>query len=58
MTALSRILLTLPLATLTAFCAFGFLASFEHPSPNAWQVAYAGVGGILCLTIWRIWRRR
>ena len=39
-----RLLVVLVLLGLTAFCGFGFLASFEYPGITAWHVGYAALG--------------
>lgn len=58
MTKLSRFFASLLLAALATFCAYGFLASFERPFPNAWHVFYAGSGTLLSAILWRIWRHK
>ena len=39
-----RTLGVVALLVLTAFCGFGFLASFEYPGITAWHVVYAVLG--------------
>jgi len=43
-----RILLALLLLAVTAFCVFGFLATYEPPGALALRIVY-GVAGVLCL---------
>ena len=39
-----RTLAVVALLVLTAFCEFGFLASFEYPGITVWHVVYAVLG--------------
>jgi hypothetical protein len=41
MTTVPRIIITLALLGVTAFCVFGLLASFEPGVSLAWRVGYA-----------------
>ncbi len=62
MTVIVRLLLALVLLALVAFCAFGFLATFE-PLDRSTQVTWRlihGFGGGLCLlgAGWLAWPRK
>lgn len=59
MNLVARAVLTLCLLAILAFCAFGFLASYEYQEPSRrlpWQIGY-GAGGAVCLfatiVLWR-----
>jgi uncharacterized membrane protein YkvI len=43
-----RIIAALVLVAVAAFCAFGFLASFEPGNGLSWKVAY---GGLACFSL-------
>ncbi|WP_439628936.1 hypothetical protein [Gemmata sp.] len=44
MPAIARITLALCLLPVVAFCAFGFLATYESPGVTPLRVAYAAIG--------------
>lgn len=43
---IGRIIRTALLLCFAAFCAFGFLASFEYPGITLWKIMYPIVGAI------------
>lgn len=45
-----RLIAALALLAVAAFCAFGFLTTFESPGYLGWRVAYAVVG-LTCLAL-------
>lgn len=53
MPLVARILIILVLLPILAFCALGFLATFEPPEPGTsfftWRIGYA-LAALLCLT--------
>jgi hypothetical protein len=62
MNLVARALLTFGLLAILAFCAFGFLASYEYAEASRrlpWQIGY-GIGGAVCLfatvLLWRFRR--
>jgi hypothetical protein len=54
-----RILIGLALLPFAAFCAFGFLATFEPPGHVSLRIAY-GIIGLACLVgmAWIAWPRK
>ena len=44
----ARILILVILLPILAFCAFGFLATYEYPDWSIWRTAYLIIG-IMCL---------
>ncbi len=51
MNPINRVLIVLVLLAVAAFCAFGFLTTFEpldRTTQIIWRIVY-GVGGLLCL---------
>lgn len=53
MNLFARAVLTVVLLAILAFCAFGFLASYEEAEPSRrlpWQLGY-GTGGVVCLFV-------
>jgi len=58
---IARAVLTLGLLAILAFCAFGFLASYEYAEPLRrlpWQLGY-GIGGAVSLfSMVSLWRFR
>lgn len=57
MNSILKVMMILILVALALFCAFGFLASFEYPSPNLWHLGYATAFALLTISIWRVGRR-
>jgi hypothetical protein len=59
MNIIVRILVTMGLLALLAFCAFGFLASFE-PLPASqqwlWRLVYLVAASSACWALVRLWR--
>jgi hypothetical protein len=55
-----RLVWTVPLMAVAAFCLFGFVATFE-PMPRlqqwVWRAVYAAAGSTSLLTICWIWLR-
>lgn len=52
-----KILISLPIAGLMLFSAFGFLAAFELRSPNVWHAVYLLALLLLAVLTILIWRR-
>jgi hypothetical protein len=53
-----RAALTLALLAVLAFCAFGFLASFEPPGFLIFRWLYAGVAVLSLIAVVAVWRVR
>jgi hypothetical protein len=58
MSTVLRLLATAASLGVAAFCAFGFLASFEPGVSPAWKVGYAVVFTLSILGAAVSWRRR
>lgn len=61
MNALLKVVITLPLLALLAFCGFGFLATFEPlPPQQQWmfRVLYFAVALAALVGLAKMWRRR
>ena len=56
MNSILKVITILILVALALFCAFGFLASFEYPSPNLWHLGYATAFALLTILIWHVGR--
>jgi len=56
---LIKLIATPALLAVTAFCVFGFLATFEGPGFLGWRIGYAVVGlSCLATTAWLLVRLR
>jgi len=54
-----KFLLALPITALLAFCAFGFLHSFEPgDGAMAWRVTYSMIGTLCLVALALLLRRR
>jgi hypothetical protein len=58
MTPLARGFFAAVLLGIAAFCAFGFLATFEPPGFIGWRVFYTVAGGLCLLAVGWIASRR